>query len=71
MLREDGAVKAYGTGLLSSGGELAAMQSAKLLPLDLAVASMHEYDPTHYQPVLFCADSFDAMYETLEDYLSL
>jgi phenylalanine-4-hydroxylase len=51
VLREEGKVKAYGTGLLSSA------------------ASRQEYDPTHYQPVLYCADSFDEMYQTLRDFL--
>jgi phenylalanine-4-hydroxylase len=69
VLREGGRVKAYGTGLLSSAGELEAMHTAELRPLDLEAASRHEYDPTHFQPVLFCADSFDGMYETLRDYL--
>jgi len=58
VLRENGSLKAYGTGLLSSAGELEAMHDAELRPLDLEAASRHEYDPTHYQPVLFCADSF-------------
>lgn len=70
VLREDGKLKAYGTGLVSSAGELAAMHKAELRPLDLEAASGHEYDPTHFQPVLFCADSFDAMYQTLRDYLA-
>jgi phenylalanine-4-hydroxylase len=69
VLREDGAVKAFGTGLLSSAGELAKMHEADLRPLDLVAAASHEYDPTHFQPVLFCADSFAAMYETLREYL--
>src|SRR5881392_3691000 len=69
VLREDGAVKAYGTGLLSSAGELEAMHKAKFRDFDLEAASRQEYDPTHYQPVLFCAESFRAMYETLRDYL--
>src|SRR6266480_2261365 len=60
-LRENGEVKAYGTGLLSSAGELEAMHKAELRPLDLSVASRHEYDPTAFQPVLFCADSFEEM----------
>src|SRR5213079_1397378 len=54
VLREDGAVKAYGTGLLSSAGELDEMRSARLRPFDLEAASSEEYDPTHFQPVLFC-----------------
>ena len=69
VLREDGAVKAYGTGLLSSAGELAKMHEADLRPLDLDAAARLNYDPTHFQPVLFCADSFETMYQTLREYL--
>jgi phenylalanine-4-hydroxylase len=65
VLRENGFVKAYGTGLLSSAGELEAMHKAELCPLDFEKASRHEYDPTHYQPVLFCADSFESMHDSL------
>jgi phenylalanine-4-hydroxylase len=69
VLRENGEVKAYGTGLLSSAGELEEMHKADLRPFDLAAASRHEYDPTHFQPVLFCADSFESTYHTLKQYL--
>jgi phenylalanine-4-hydroxylase len=69
VLREGGAVKAYGTGLLSSAGELAKMHEADLRPLDLDAAARQDYDPTHFQPVLFCADSFAAMYQMLREYL--
>jgi hypothetical protein len=55
--------------LLSSAGELAEMHKAELRPLDLEVAANQVYDPTHFQSLLFCADSFDAMYETLRDFL--
>src|ERR1044071_6456453 len=69
VLRENGQLKAYGTGLLSSAGELAEMHKAELRPLDLKVAANQVYDPTHFQSLLFCADSFDEMYETLRDFL--
>ena len=69
VLREDGQIKAYGTGLLSSAGELEAMHKAELRAVDLDDISHQEYDPTHFQPILFCADSFDAMYQALRDYL--
>ncbi|MEP6635880.1 MAG: phenylalanine 4-monooxygenase [Acidobacteriota bacterium] len=69
VLREGNALKAYGTGLLSSGGELEAMHQAELLPLDLDIVARREYDPTRYQPTLFCADSFSEMYESLQDFL--
>ena len=70
VLRENGEVKAYGTGLLSSAGELEEMHKAELRPLDLEAASKHTYDPTHYQSVLFCADSFDDMCRRLREFLS-
>jgi phenylalanine-4-hydroxylase len=69
VLLEQGQLKAYGTGLLSSAGELEAMHGAQLRPLDLEAASRQEYDPTHYQPILFCADSFEAIYQTLREFL--
>ncbi|HEV7397085.1 MAG TPA: phenylalanine 4-monooxygenase [Pyrinomonadaceae bacterium] len=69
VLRENGSVKAYGTGLLSSAGELEAMHDASLRPLNLKEMSDHEYDPSKFQPVLFCADSFAAMYDKLKAYL--
>jgi phenylalanine-4-hydroxylase len=69
VLREAGRVKAYGTGLLSSAGELEAMGTAGLRPFDLEAASRQDYDPTKYQPILFCPNSFREMYERLRDYL--
>ncbi|HKP37560.1 MAG TPA: phenylalanine 4-monooxygenase [Pyrinomonadaceae bacterium] len=69
VLRENGELKAYGTGLLSSAGEMDEMHKAELRPLDLDAASRADYDPTHFQPVLFCADSSQSMYGTLRDYL--
>jgi phenylalanine-4-hydroxylase len=69
VLSEDGKIKAYGTGLLSSAGELEAMHRAELRPLDLEAASRQDFDPTAYQPILFCADSFEAMHQALRDYL--
>ncbi len=69
VLRENGELKAYGTGLLSSAGELEAMHNAELRPLDIDAASHLDFDPSDYQPVLFCADSFDEMFHTLKDFL--
>jgi len=69
VLREAGRVKAYGTGLLSSAGELEEMHHAELRPLVLEDASCEQYDPTHFQPVLFCADSFAAMHQMVKEYL--
>ena len=65
VLRENGSIKAYGTGLLSSAGELEEMHKAELRPFDLEAAAEQDYDPTHFQPILFCADSFTEMYQSL------
>jgi phenylalanine-4-hydroxylase len=70
VLRENGKLKAYGTGLLSSAGELEEMHEAEIRPLDLPLIINQTYDPTHFQPVLFCADSFEMMCETLQEYLA-
>lgn len=70
VLRENGAVKAYGTGLLSSAGELEEMHKAELRPLDLEAAANHVYEPTHYQEILFCAESFDEMETSLRSFLN-
>ena len=68
---EDGEVKAYGAGLLSSYGELGDLgQRAQLLPFDLDVMARTPYDPTDYQKVLFVAPSFAAMVTELEDWLA-
>jgi phenylalanine-4-hydroxylase len=69
VLRQNGSIKAYGTGLLSSAGEMEEMHKADLRRLDLAAASNEKYDPTHFQPVLFCADSFDDLYQRLREFL--
>jgi phenylalanine-4-hydroxylase len=70
VLREGGAVKAYGAGLLSSAGELGAMRGADLRHSDLEAASRTDYDPTRYQPALFCADSFRELRVRLRDFLA-
>jgi phenylalanine-4-hydroxylase len=69
-VREGGEVKAYGAGLLSSAGELAAMARAEIRPLDLDAASREPFDPTTFQPALYCARSFDELYESLGEYLA-
>ncbi len=67
---EDGDVKAYGAGLLSSYGELGDLGSrATLLPFDLEVMARTPYDPTDYQKVLYVAPSFDDMVRQLEAWL--
>jgi phenylalanine-4-hydroxylase len=69
VVREGGDVKAYGAGLVSSAGEMEQMASAEIRPLDFQEMSQQIVDPTSFQPVLFCAESFDEMYSSLRSYL--
>ena len=62
---EDGELKAYGAGLLSSYGEIEEFRSAEIRPWDLDQMGTLDYDITRYQPVLFAAPSFGAMVEDL------
>lgn len=58
VVREDGAPKAYGTGLLSSPGELDWFgDHADIRPLDLDAMGTIGFDIDHYQPVLFAGTS--------------
>lgn len=57
VVREGGAVRCYGAGLLSSYGEIEEFRHAELRPLDVVAMGTAVYDITHYQPVLYCAES--------------
>jgi phenylalanine-4-hydroxylase len=57
VVREHGEVRCYGAGLLSSYGEIEEFRHAQLRPLDIAQMGTATYDITHYQPILYCADS--------------
>ncbi|MBV9141092.1 MAG: phenylalanine 4-monooxygenase [Pseudonocardiales bacterium] len=70
VLHENGAVKAYGAGLLSSYGEIEAFRDAEIRGWDLLAMVTQEYDITHYQPVLFAATSFEQMFSDLHAFFS-
>ncbi len=67
---EDGALRAYGAGLLSSYGEIQAFRSAEVRPLDVRAMATLDYDITQYQPVLFAADSFAHAHEVLSTFFA-
>ena len=54
---EDGDLRAYGAGILSSFGEMGQFRDMELRPLDLHEMGTVDYDITHYQPVLYRAES--------------
>lgn len=68
VLWEGDELKAYGAGLLSSFAELELFRRAEVRPWDLEAMSTLDYDITHYQPVLFAAESFRSMVTDLGAY---
>jgi phenylalanine-4-hydroxylase len=67
---EAGRLKAYGAGILSSFGELEAFADADVRPFELAAMGTQPYDITKYQPVLFAADSVDALAQEMTEFLA-
>lgn len=58
--------KAYGAGLLSSGGELEWFgEHARICPLDIGAMCTTPYRLDQYQPVLFGADSLDQLLDVV------
>ena len=57
VVHEDGELKAYGAGLLSSYGEIEVFRAAEIRPWDLRAMGTLAYDITRYQPVLYGAES--------------
>jgi phenylalanine-4-hydroxylase len=71
LVREDGALRTYGAGLLSSFGEMERFAAeAEIRPLDFDDAASRPYDPTKYQPVLYVAPSFPEMVEAVSRWLA-
>ncbi|RWS09971.1 Protein henna-like protein [Dinothrombium tinctorium] len=70
LCKQDGFVKAYGAGLLSSFGELQYCLSDKptLKPFDPYVTGSQPYPITEYQPIYFVSESFDDAQKKLREY---
>lgn len=65
VVREGGEWRAYGAGLLSSFGEIEEFRGAEIRPLDFAGMATLDYDITHYQPILFGANSHEHLIEAV------
>lgn len=61
LCKEDGELRAYGAGLLSSYGELlhALSEKPECRPFDPANAAVTEYDDQAYQDIYYVAESFE------------
>ncbi|HVT76941.1 MAG TPA: phenylalanine 4-monooxygenase [Acidimicrobiales bacterium] len=69
VVREGNEIKAYGAGILSSFGELDAFRAATIKPFDIPTMGAQSYDITRYQPVLFAAESTDALIGEMSEFL--
>src|SRR5688500_14036334 len=66
LMRENGQIKAYGSGILSSFGELEhAVTSPEVqrYPMQLEWVVNQYFEIDHYQPLLFVVGSFDRLFE--------
>ncbi len=70
VVMEAGELRAYGAGILSSYGEIDEFRDMELRPLDLVEMGTADYDITHYQPVLYRAESMGEVRETVGGFLS-
>jgi len=68
VLWEEGELRAYGAGLLSSYGELDVFPRAELHAWDIRAMGTTEYDITKYQPLLFAAGSESDLFRDLGEF---
>jgi phenylalanine-4-hydroxylase len=69
LIRQENGLKAYGSGLLSSAGEIVhSIESSEVqrFPLQLEWVINQGFEIDHYQPLLFVIESFEHLYEELE-----
>ena len=65
VLHEEGELRAYGAGILSSYGEIEEFREMEIRPIDFLEMGTVEYDITHYQPVLYSAESMTHLMESV------
>jgi phenylalanine-4-hydroxylase len=65
VVREDGELRAYGAGILSSYGEIEEFRHMEIRPLNFYEMGTLEYDITRYQPILYAAESMDHLEESV------
>ena len=70
LMRDGGALKVYGSGLLSSYGEIEHAVEAKSVqryPLQLEWVVNQSFEIDRYQPLLFIVDSFEHLYDLVSE----
>src|SRR3954453_15563404 len=67
---EQGELRAYGAGILSSYGEIDEFRTMEHRPIDLVEMGTADYDITAYQPVLYRAESVDEIVEVVGSFFA-
>ena len=70
VLWEDGELRAYGAGILSSYGEIEEFRSMEIRPIDFHEMGTIDYDITKYQPTLFAAESMGRLVDEVGAFFS-
>ncbi len=71
LIRENGALKLYGSGLISSPGESKHALDAPGVdrrPFDLETVCSTSFEIDHYQPILYVLDSFEQLRDAMDTY---
>ena len=67
---EDGELRAYGAGILSSYGEIEEFREMEIRSLDFHQMGTIDYDITHYQPTLFAAESMGHLVDAVGEFFA-
>ncbi len=67
---EGGELRACGAGILSSYGEIEEFREMEIRPIDFHQMGTIDYDITHYQEVLFAAESIDHLVDSVGDFFT-
>ena len=70
VLWEDGELRAYGAGILSSYGEIEEFREMEIRPIDFLEMGTIDYDITKYQPVLYSAGSMTELVDSLGSFFA-
>jgi phenylalanine-4-hydroxylase len=70
VLWEDGELRAYGAGILSSYGEIEEFREMEIRPIDFLEMGTIDYDITKYQPVLYSAGSMTELMDSVGSFFA-
>lgn len=71
LIREDGQLKLYGSGLISSPGEgkhCLESPAVERVDFDLERVIAQDFEIDHFQPILFVIDSYEQLFAALAEY---